>query len=276
MKVLKIFFLIFLCSCTSIFYQPDRYLYSDPHQFQFVFENVKVNSSNAVQLHVWHFKNIAISKCKGVILFFHGNAQNISAHYPALAWASKFGYDVISIDYRGYGLSTGIPSQKGLYEDALAALDYTDQYVRTHKLEKFIVYGQSLGGNVSMRALGDFANIKAVSLLVLDSTFLSYKKVANDRLKSLWVTWPLSPLAWILISDEYSPQNMLGKITIPTLVIHGNEDQVIPYYFGREVFSKLPEGKKIFWDIPGGKHIDIFFREDVDYRSKFISYIDSL
>ena len=136
MKNLILIPLFLFSSCSNLFYQPNKFLYSDPHQFKYQFTNVKIPSTDGVVLHAWHFKNISKIKTKGVVLFFHGNAQNISSHYYSIAWLSKHGYEVVVVDYRGYGLSTGKPNQKGVNQDALAALKYSHEYYKKNKLLK--------------------------------------------------------------------------------------------------------------------------------------------
>lgn len=266
-------FILLLTSCGRLFYQPNSFLYSDPHQLKYEFDNIKIPSTDGVQLHAWHFKNISKQKTQGIVLFFHGNAQNISSHYFSIAWMSKHGYEVVVVDYRGYGLSTGTPDQKGVYNDALAALNYTHDYYKKNQLKKFIVYGQSLGANIGLRAVADFTAKKDISLVVLDSTFLSYKAIAFDRLQTFWMTWPFSPLAYVLVSNEYSPAEYAAITQLPTLVIHGEQDPIIPYKFGVEIYETLPAGNKEMWRIVGGKHIDVFYSHNGVYKEKFIKYL---
>lgn len=273
MSIIKFLPIFLLLSCSNLFYQPNSFLYSDPHHFKYEFSNVKIPSTDKVSLHAWHFKNISKVKTKGVVLFFHGNAQNISSHYYSVAWLSNHGYEVVVVDYRGYGLSTGKPNQEGVNQDALAAMNYTYEHYKKNNLKEFIIYGQSLGGAISLRALKDFKHRKDIYLFVLDSTFLNYKDIAFDRLTTFWLTLPFSPLAYILVSNEYSPEDFAEKLEVPTLVIHGNNDKIVPYKFGEEVFKTLPTGNKEMWTIEGGKHTDIFYRQDVDYKKKFINYL---
>ncbi len=226
-------------------------------------------------LHGWWLKN-SDKKKSGVILFFHGNAENISTHFYNLAWLTKYGYDVLCIDYRGYGKSQGKPSQKGTYLDALAALDYAyDHLFIPLKSKKFIVYGQSLGGAIAGRSIIDWSKKDKVNLLVLDSTFSSYQNIAFDKLKSVWLTFLLSPLAYILVSDEMEFKSKISEIKpIPTLVIHGDNDMVIPQKFGKEIFDRLTT-QKWWWSIPKGEHIDVFMRHEFLYRKQFLTFLDS-
>jgi len=211
---------------------------------------------------------------KGLIIFFHGNAQNLTSHWLNLGWILREGYDVFIFDYRGYGLSKGSANQQGLNKDSLAALDWAHKRAKSYP--KFIVYGQSLGGVVSLRALQDFPHRADINLLVLDSTFTSYQGIAFDKLLHAGILIPFSPLAYVLVSDEYAATDFVSKIKIPTLVIHGDKDPVVPYKFGEEIFEKLTSKKKWWWSIKDGSHTDVFYPHHEKYRMRFLELLQDL
>ncbi|MFN8370097.1 MAG: alpha/beta hydrolase, partial [Bacteriovoracaceae bacterium] len=243
---MKAFFLIFIAgivsSCSTLFYQPARETFYLPQNFNLNYDEVKIETSDKVKLNGWWLKN-STQESKGVILFFHGNAENISTHCFNLAWTTKYGYELLCIDYRGYGNSEGKPNQQGTYLDAIASMDYAYEKIflplkKLHPKLKFIIYAQSLGGIITGRAVIDWKNREQINLLVLDSTFSSYQNIAFDKLKSVWLTFLLSPLAYLLISDEMEFKSKIDLIKpIPTLVIHGDSDPVIPQKFGKEIFD---------------------------------------
>ncbi len=275
-KIIQLTILVILSSCSGVFYQPTSYFYSNPKQFKIKYDDVDFKSTDGTQLHGWYLHNSQKKKAsKGLILYFHGNAQNITAHYLSMAWLTKKGYDVFAFDYRGYGLSKGMPNQQGTNKDGLAALNYAYDRFKKDGHEKFIVYGQSLGGVISLRALQDFENRSEIDLLVLDSTFLSYSNLAFDKLKNAGIFMVLSPLTYLLVSDEYGSSSFAPKFMRPTLVIHGTKDFVIPYKFGEEIYNKL-NSKKWLWKVEDGKHIDVFFREEYAYQDKFVNFLDKL
>ena len=276
LKVL-ILSLILLSFCTHVFFQPSRYLYSRPEDLNLKYENRVIESKDGTRLHSWFFPSEG--KSKGLAVLFHGNAQNLSAHYLALSWMVRYNYDVWVWDYRGYGLSQGEAGSEGIYEDSLVALDYAHQLMEKNyeKDSKLIVVGQSLGGNLLMRALEDFKHRERINFLVLDSTFKSYKELARDKLASVWFFWPFQHLSYALISDEYAPNERLKEITIPTLVIHGRQDDIIPFSYGREVYESIgPEGfkKKWFWALEEGKHISTLGSGKGGYDKKLIDLIE--
>lgn len=264
-----------LCSCTHLFYQPSRQSFYHPSQFKLQFEDVWFQSQDGVRLHGWFFPGQE-KKVKGTILHFHGNAQNISTHFLNLAWVVKAGFNLFIFDYRGYGQSGGKADQQGLYFDALAALKKGRELQLSRGGEKFIVYGQSLGGAVSLRALADYSEIKQVDLIVMDSTFGSYRDIAWDKLTSRWFLYPLSPLALVGVSDAYAPDEIYAKIQQPTLVIVGERDHIIPSIHGKRLFSAIPASRKWIWKLPHGGHIDVFHGANESYRQDFLKLVESL
>lgn len=277
LKYFSTLLLFLLSSCTSLFYQPDRYLYTNPKDYQLKFENFYFKSSDNIKLHAWHFKNsLNPSKPKGLILQFHGNAENMSTHYLSLAWITKFGYDLLAFDYRGYGTSEGKPSKDGLYRDSIAALNFTETLIKKMKISKFIVYGQSLGGALAAKAVANYKNKKVIDLLVLDSTFMDYKEVAAQTLSSHWPTWPFTPLAYILVSNKYKTTDDIAGLKESVLVIHGKKDRIVKFKNGEAIYETLSTKNKKFWQIDDGRHIDVFNRKDDFYRKKFIKYLDNL
>lgn len=274
MKLFLILSLFMVQSCSHVFYQPSEKHFYDPAQFNITYKDVWFDSVDGTKLHGWYFPSS--KKPKGTIVQFHGNAQNISTHFLSLVWLVKEGYNLFIFDYRGYGKSQGSSSQEGLYQDALAALKKGKEYHSAHGQGHFIVYGQSLGGIVSLRALPDFVEKDEVSLLVLDSTFDSYQDIAFDKLKSRWFLWPFSPLAYLLVSDKYAADKVMNKIDQPTLVIVGDGDEVIPAKFGKQIYEDISATKKWLWELKGAGHISVFHHNAVSSRKDFLQLLDNL
>jgi fermentation-respiration switch protein FrsA (DUF1100 family) len=211
---------------------------------------------------------------KGTIIQFHGNAQNLSSHFLSLLWLIDEGYNLFTFDYRGYGQSEGHATIDGVYEDSLAALAEGLKLQKENGGGHYVVYGQSLGGAISLRALPDFKDKDKVTFLVQDSTFSSYKAIAFDRVSSVWFMIPVSPLAYVLISNKYASYKVFDKVTWPTLVISGEKDQVMPVKFGKEIYQKISSKKKWFWEVPEARHIEVFFVAKGKYRKDFLSLLD--
>lgn len=266
-----------LVSCSSVFYQPSPNHFFDPAQFKLIYEDVWFNAKDGIKLHGWFFPAQGNSKeVKGTIVQFHGNGENISTHFMSLVWLVNEGYNLFTFDYRGYAKSKGKSSQAGIYLDALAAIEKGYAFHQEYGKGHFIIYGQSTGGIISLRALPDSVHFKEVTLLVQDASYSSYQEVAFDRLKSSWLLFPISPLAYLLISDEYGAYKVLNKIIQPTLVIVGQKDEIIPQKFGKEIFKGISAQKKWLWKMPTGRHIDTFHHAGGKYRRDFLSLLDQL
>jgi fermentation-respiration switch protein FrsA (DUF1100 family) len=272
-----------LSGCSSLAYQPSNTIYADPSRANVRFESLDFQSKDGTRLHGWFFPVSSAWKgpAKGTIIQFHGNAENMTSHFASLFWVIDAGYNFFTFDYRGYGGSDGSPSQKGLNEDANAAVEFIAKKVaRTGSSKDLVLYGQSLGGAVLMRAYRDIRANEAlhdrVRALVIESSFYSYKAIGRSLLARTWLTFLFQPLAYVLVSDEFSPEDDIAKISpTPLLVIHGQEDPVIPFSFGENIFKRAKE-PKTFWKIEQGHHIDTMSRHQGAYREKLIQFLDSL
>lgn len=273
MRSSLLLFFVFLGGCSNLFYQPTKRHFTEPKQFKLAHQEVWFASKDGTKLHGWFFP-ATTKTVKGTVVQFHGNAENISTHFFSLIWLIKEGYNLFTWDYRGYGFSEGEPSQKGVHEDALAALEEGKKLHGGKGL--FIVYGQSLGGAVSMRAVPDSKHAGEVDLLVHDSSFASYQTVASKVLRKRWFLWPFSPLAYVLVSDAYAPEDVISRLTSPTLVIVGEQDAVVPPELGKETYEKLPMHRKWLWKLPAGSHIDVYHHADGKYRQPLLDLLEDL
>jgi uncharacterized protein len=269
--------MIFLTGCGGLFYHPTSYLYSDPHTKNLTFTNEYISTSDNHKVHSWFFNTPVENKEKSLVLFFHGNAQNLSAHYLNFEWLPKAGHDFIIFDYRGYGITPGNPSAKGLHQDALAMINFAKKTYKQNKdkYKKFILYAQSLGSIVALRALADIEDHQFIDLLVLDSPFDSYLEIAQEKVAANLITIPFYPLTYLLFSDEMAPKKFISSFKIPTLVIHSINDPIVPYKLGRKLYNTL-ETTKWFWKLESPGHTDIFFVEKGKYRKKFLDFIEKI
>jgi fermentation-respiration switch protein FrsA (DUF1100 family) len=273
--VLLFLFSFSFFGCSSVFYQPDSNLYFLPKRFNLAAQEYSFPSRDGTQLVAWFLQAQTQrgEKPLGTIVQFHGNAENMSSHYLSLAWLIPEGYNLFTFDYRGYGKSKGKPDQAGVYMDALAALDEARSLHEKSGAKRFVVYGQSLGGVISMRALLDYK--APVDLVVMDSTFASYEDEAQSFLASYWFTWIFSPLGRLLVSDKYSAEEAVIKNQRPLLVIHDHHDPVVPFEHGKWIFDHA-NSKKDFWELDQGHHVGIFIKENEDWREKFVKYLRAL
>lgn len=158
-----------LSSCAQqAFYYPDHAEYGSPAQSGLPYENVSFQSADGTRLHGWFVpaRGAADAKqARATIIHFHGNAQNLTAHWQAVKWLPEHGYNVFLFDYRGYGQSEGDPSPEGLFADSNAALDYVRNRPDVNP-ERLLVFGQSLGGTnaIAVVGAGNKAGVRAVAI----------------------------------------------------------------------------------------------------------------
>jgi uncharacterized protein len=193
------------------------------------------------------------------VVYFHGNGGNLSLWLPVFAALHQMDLRVLAVDYRGYGLSTGTPSEEGLLRDAEAAV----RHARRTDGRPLVYWGRSLGGAVAAAATG----VTKPDGLILESTFPDKASVIrwNPVLRALNVfsTYRFPTLEWLEDFDR------------PVLVMHGDRDSIIPYRLGVELFDRL-EGPKTFLTIRGGDHNDPFDVTHREYWSPVLSFIQSL
>jgi fermentation-respiration switch protein FrsA (DUF1100 family) len=265
---LVVFFCCFLYGCNHLFYFPERVEYLTPEKVKLKYED-HFFPSGEEKLHMWKIP-AASSERLGKILHFHGNAQNISTHFLFSAWMARFGFDVYIFDYRGYGKSSGKPEREGLVDDGKAAIEY----VAALDQKNFYILAQSLGGAVAVPAVALSDQTDKIRALVLDSTFGSYRMMAQDKIANFWLTWPLQwPLSF-LVSDEFSPNDYIESLQMPVLFVHGTGDYVVPYEMGQDLFNRLKTNKKDFWSIEGAPHT-WFLSEESDKHIQFLEYLCS-
>lgn len=244
-------------ACNSLFYHPDALKYTLPEQLTEKYEELRIPvGTRGEALHAWHLHTGQKGK-KGIIVHFHGNAQNMSAHVQFVWWLLFEGYDLITFDYRGYGQSDGKANRENTVEDAQAILTAVAKRAQGHPV--FIV-AQSLGGAVAVAALQQQSNHK-FNALVLESSFHSYRSLAQRKLGGFFLTWALQwPLSF-LVTDTHSPSVSSTALNIPTLLIHGSEDPVVPYQEGLELAHFIQSNNKgptFFRTELGSQHTSCF------------------
>lgn len=257
--------------CNSLFYYPTGQSYIKPDKLQVEWQSLNIVTEDNLKL-----KGMLLlpqGASKGVVIHFHGNAQNMTSHVMFVRWLVDYNYHVVIFDYRGYGGSEGTPSRQGLVKDGIALLRFIAKDQALSGLDA-VILAQSLGGAVALPAFA-LAGVDNIKAIVLDSTFSSYRQVTRDKLAGFWLTWPFQwPLSF-LVSDDYSPIDYSNAIKIPTLFIHGTADRVVPMESALELYQAL-EGKKDFWVVENGPHTAAFSHPQSPYRLKLVEYMEEL
>lgn len=261
------FFLLAGCTAHRIFYFPDSKLYVDPDKLGLPYEVVTYPSLNGKQLVGVYFK--AEGPAVGTVVHCHGNAHNVSDHFPLALFLRKGGFDVLSFDYQGFGASEGRPSPEGTIEDAVASVHYASSRLAPGA-QGVVLFGQSLGVAV---AVGAAVREPAVKALVLEGGFNSYRVITRTVLRRSWILWPVSAiLPPILVRKTWDPEKIVAEISPrPLLVIHGTADRVVPAVLSERLFARAREPKKL-WLIPGAGHLQCHRVAGAAYEEKVIGF----
>ncbi len=251
------FFFVFQ---SQYIYYPERILSADPGSIGLYFESVSFETVDGVKLSGWF---VPSESSRGVILFCHGNAGNISHRLESIQIFHRLGLDIFIFDYRGYGQSEGKPTEHGTYKDAEAAWQYLIEE-RQVKPNEIIVFGRSLGGAVASW----LAQNHTPRALIIESTFTSLADIAAKL-------YPYLPVR-LLLRFEYNTAEHLGRVNYPVLIVHSRDDEIMPFSHGRQLFEMANEPKE-FLEITGthnegfitsGKHyeegLNAFILEHVD------------
>ena len=219
---------------SSFVYQPGKTIYITPRDAGFDYEDINYMTRDGIKISAWF---IPAKESRGVVLFCHGNAGNISHRLDTIDIFYHLGLSTFIFDYRGYGRSGGNPTEAGTYLDAEGAWDYL---LRKKGLKpgEIIIAGRSLGGPVAAR----LAEGKNPRVLIIESSFTSVPDLSAG-------IYPFLPVR-LLCRFDYNTRAFIKKVKCPVLVIHSPDDEMIPFGHGLQVFEAAND-PKIFLRIRG-------------------------
>jgi fermentation-respiration switch protein FrsA (DUF1100 family) len=249
------------------FYQPNLLYFPDmptreievtPGDIGLDFEPLTLATRDNEQLDAWL---VPADSARGVVLFCHGNAGNISHRLESIRQFHELGLSVLIFDYRGYGQSSGKPTEKGTYRDADAAWHYL---VEQHGIppERIVLFGRSLGASIA----ADLATRQAAAAVILESAFTSVPDVAAKF-------YPWLPVRW-LSRYRYDTEKKLANIHSPVLIVHSRDDEIIEYANGERLFAAANEPKQ-FLELRGG-HNDGFMVSGKAYIQGLDAFLDKV
>lgn len=240
--------------CTQLFLYPGHMQVLHPQKLGLRYEDVWLTAPDGARLHGWHLQ--AAGTPRGTVLHLHGNAENISTFLAAVHWLPAAGYDVLLVDYRGYGQSEGVATIDSVHEDAQLALR-----ALLERPGPLFVFGQSLGGSAAIYAVAHEPRRERLGAVVTEGAFSSYKRIAREKLNQLWLTWPFQyPFSWLLFSDRYAAVDSVAQVApVPLLIVNGENDPVVSPSHARRLYDAA-RGPRELWIVPGGGHVDAFTR----------------
>jgi uncharacterized protein len=223
-------------------------------------QEVWITTADNVRLHAWWIPN---ENAKVTFLAFHGNAGNIADRAPVYEFLASTPANVLALEYRGYGHSGGTPSEAGIYRDADAAYNYlvNDRHIDPNRIVSF---GQSLGTAVATNVAAEHQ----VAGLILEAPFPSAARLATKVFRFL-------PGIQLLVYNQFQTRVKLQKITVPLLIVHCEEDPVIPFELGQEVFS-ASHSPKAFLKINGQCHEEASVIAPEKYRTAIGRFLSGL
>ena len=274
MSVVSIFAIGYAVLAAALFfYQPNllyfpdmptRQIQATPEAAGLDFDPVTLTTSDNEQLHAWF---VPADPERGTLLFFHGNAGNISHRLDSIRQFRALGLSVLIFDYRGFGQSSGKPTEKGTYRDADAAWQYLVGQ-RNISPEHIILFGRSLGASIA----AELATRQAAAGVMLESAFTSVPDVAATL-------YPWLPVRW-MSRYQYNTRELLADIHSPVLIIHSRDDEIIPFTNGEQLFAAANAPKQ-FLELRGGHNdgflvsgdsyvrgIDVFIKAVLGERTK--------
>jgi len=237
---------------SHLVYFPDagRELSATPQAIGLAFESIEVRTEDGETLHGWWVPAPGGDKAsRGTVLLFHGNAGNISHRLDYLQLFNRLGYATLAVDYRGYGRSSGSPSEEGTYRDSLAAWTWLVQSRET-KPRDIVIAGESLGGAVASW----LAARQSPRALILMSTFTSVPDLAAK-------VYPFLPVR-LISRFSYDNVSNLRQVKAPVLIAHSADDELVPFAHGQALFAAAGEPKQ-FLEMRGGHNQGfVFAREE--------------
>jgi hypothetical protein len=236
-------------------YHPSKEIRGTPADLGLFYEWVALETADGARLSAWW---VPAGSPRGVLLFCHGNAGNISDRLDSIRIFNRLGLSVFIFDYRGYGKSSGHPSEQGTYRDAEAAWNYLIQ-VRQKDPREIVVFGRSLGGSIAAWV----SQVYKPQALILESTFASLREAARDRMPGIFVR--------LLVPDQYRTLLYLTSVHCPLLILHSRGDEVIPFRHGEALYAAANEPKELV-EIHGS-HNQGFLESQPYYEAALDSFL---
>ena len=249
---------VFLASCQSkLIWFPGKAGEVTPQDEGLQFEELTLATSDGEHLHAWFLP--ARGQPRGALLLSHGNAGTIESRLPVARFFVEANVSVLLYDYRGYGRSSGSPSEEGTYADARAAWQELT-VKRGFAPERILLYGESLGGGVTVQ----LASEQKCAGVILHDTFSSLDDAAAFH-------YPWLPVRWLL-RTHYDNVAKIARIGAPLLLIHSPDDEVIPFALGQKLFEAAAEPKEML--VTAGSHNDIGWRASEEWRTRVREFVE--
>lgn len=275
MIVLSAAFFLTACSgLTGLLFYPQSQYLRTPADIELEYEQVAFKTNDGTEIASWFLpakKTTALLEKHDenklpIVLFLHGNAENISTHIGSVYWLPENGVDVFLLDYRGFGHSKGSPFVPAIFQDVEASLLWLRQRFPERPI---YLLGQSIGAAIATTSMALFEKEYAISGLVLDASLTGYRDIAQHVTSQSFITWIVWPLTWLL-PTQWDPIDHINNISAkPVLMFHSPGDRVLPYEDANQLFEQASEPKT--WHDSKGGHIQTF--NYAEYRQILVEFL---
>ena len=260
--VILLAFAVFGCNGTRFIFKASDDIIATPDEVGLVYEEVWFNTQDDIKLHAWLVPG---EPDKPMVVFFHGNAANISYRVEILQYFNQIGFSVFIFDYRGFGRSHGhANSEEDLYIDSRGALEFLKS--RGWSVSRMIYYGRSMGAAASLQMGLEFPP----AVVVMEAPFTSMADIA-------WHTAPVTYalLGWWAIHARFDNINKIEKLTTSVVILQGDKDHIVPVEMAERLYQRARE-PKAFYLIPDGGHSNLFQIGAEKYRKIWLELADYL
>ncbi|MCK0132361.1 alpha/beta hydrolase [Flavobacteriaceae bacterium F08102] len=217
-------------------------------------EEIFVQTLGGGQIHGIYCK---VKNSKGILVYFHGNKGNLQRWQKLVAPYTAYEYDVLVVDYRGYGKSTGKRSESLMYNDAKAVYDYVQSDLN-YEEDKIVVYGRSLGCTFALWV----ASGNSPKQLVLEAPFNSLLEVIRHK-------FPLLPYPYLL-KFPFKSHEIIPQVKVPTVIFHGDCDAIVPVESGKRLFEMSNKKQTEFVLLKSGNHHNLTYFDKYREKMKLI------
>jgi len=260
------------CASTSaLFFYPQKIWISTPEDFQLDYDDVMLKAHDGTTLHSWWIPAQGdIADSGTMVLYLHGNAENISSHSRGIYWLAESGISVLALDYRGFGASEGHPVMPDILQDIEAAAAWMREQYPDRRL---VVLGQSIGAALSIDFVARAQDRYRIDALFAEAPFTGFPAVARSALSHNilgWIVWPFT----VLVPDDWDPEDGVGKIHIPVMIMSSPDDQVVPHNQSKKLYEILTQrsgSSPSCWAVSHGRHITSFADEQL--RKQALEFI---
>jgi len=229
------------------------------------YEDVMLETKDGIKIHTWLLlqKN---SENVPTLIYFHGNAGNMGFRLQnAAEMYARVGINILMMDYRGYGNSSGIPSEKGIMIDAEKVVQYASSHPKLIN-SPLICFGRSLGGAVSVAIAAQYPDL--VKGLILENTFLSISKMVDRLLPYVSILKPL------VLRINWNSEKSIENLTQPILFIAGERDELVPHSHMVKLFNSATSSLfKDWYPVNTGTHNDTWVRAGSEYYKRMLQFI---